>query len=230
MRPRKRRGEGTVAESGRYATHGERKRASVVAAAMASIEPGSAVSGATSSAGAVWALAGGTARTHNMAVAAIAPGTRASFMAAESTAIRSRPGRRHRVGSGQAMTTRAPRSIVRRSVAWAALLAWPLAAAPPPALAGDDTFGDVARLVAVGDVHGDLAQLVTVLQDAGVVDAKQRWVGGKTHLIQTGDRVDRGADSRAVMDLFIRLEKEARKAGGAVHCLLGNHEAMNMLG
>jgi hypothetical protein len=32
------------------------------------------------------------------------------------------------------------------------------------------------------------------------------------------------------MDLLMRLEKEARKAGGAVHSLVGNHEAMNMLG
>src|SRR5262249_39751696 len=63
-----------------------------------------------------------------------------------------------------------------------------------------------------------------------VVDAKRRWVGGKTHLVQTGDRVDRGPDSREVMDLLMGLEKEAKKAGGAVHCLLGNHEAMNMLG
>jgi hypothetical protein len=32
------------------------------------------------------------------------------------------------------------------------------------------------------------------------------------------------------MDLMIRLEKEAKKAGGMVHPLTGNHEAMNMLG
>ncbi len=28
----------------------------------------------------------------------------------------------------------------------------------------------------------------------------------------------------------MRLEKEAKKAGGAVHPLIGNHEAMNVLG
>jgi hypothetical protein len=99
-------------------------------------------------------------------------------------------------------------------------------AATPP----EDTFEGFARVVAVGDVHGDLGAFVTVLQDAGLVDAKRRWMGGKAHLVQTGDRVDRAGESRQVMDLVMRLEKEAKKAGGAVHALLGNHEAMNMLG
>src|SRR5688572_28488933 len=94
----------------------------------------------------------------------------------------------------------------------------------------DDSWDKVARVVAVGDVHGDYDQLVAVLRDGGLVDARLRWAGGETHLVQTGDRVDRGAESRKVMDLLMRLEKEARKAGGRVHPLLGNHEAMNMLG
>ena len=33
-----------------------------------------------------------------------------------------------------------------------------------------------------------------------------------------------------MLDLLMRLEGEARKAGGRVHALLGNHEVMNMLG
>jgi hypothetical protein len=98
------------------------------------------------------------------------------------------------------------------------------AAAPPYA------WDEVERIVAVGDVHGDYGQLLAVLQDAALVDAKARWIGGRAHLVQTGDRIDRGPDSRKVMDLVMRLEKEARKAGGAVHALVGNHEAMNVLG
>ncbi len=95
---------------------------------------------------------------------------------------------------------------------------------------GDDAWDNVARVVAVGDVHGDYEQFVTVLQQTGLVDAQPKWTGGKTHLVQAGDRLDRGPDSRKVMDLLMRLEKEAKKAGGLVHSLLGNHEAMNMLG
>ena len=46
MRCRKLRGETAPFEAGRYATHGERKRVSVVAFAISSTEPASGVSGA----------------------------------------------------------------------------------------------------------------------------------------------------------------------------------------
>jgi hypothetical protein len=42
--------------------------------------------------------------------------------------------------------------------------------------------------------------------------------------------VDRGPDGRKVMDLLIKLEPQARRAGGYVHALIGNHEAMNVYG
>ncbi len=93
-----------------------------------------------------------------------------------------------------------------------------------------DEWKDVDRVVAVGDVHGDYEQFVLVLQSAGLIDGNGNWIGGKTHLVQTGDVVDRGPDSRAVMDLLMKLQKQAAAAGGAVHCLLGNSEAMDMYG
>jgi hypothetical protein len=99
------------------------------------------------------------------------------------------------------------------------------------ARAADDVFTGVERVVAVGDVHGDYDQFLTVLRNAGVIDQKgTKWIGGKTHLVQTGDVLDRGGGSRKAMDLLIELEKQARKAGGAVHALIGNHEAMNLYG
>src|SRR5205814_7174767 len=86
------------------------------------------------------------------------------------------------------------------------------------------------RVVAVGDVHGDADQLVAVLRSASLIDDKGAWSGGKAHLVQTGDILDRGPDSRRAMDVLMRLEIEATKAGGAVHALIGNHEAMNVYG
>lgn len=101
---------------------------------------------------------------------------------------------------------------------------------PAAGTAGEDVWTGVERVVAVGDVHGDYDQFVAVLRSAGLIDADAKWSGGKAHLVQTGDILDRGADSRKAMDLLIRLEEEAQKSGGAVHALIGNHEAMNLYG
>jgi hypothetical protein len=104
------------------------------------------------------------------------------------------------------------------------------AAAPAAGPAARDGAPPASRLVAIGDVHGDYDQLVAVLRAAGLVDRRHRWQGGRAHLVQTGDLLDRGPDSRKVMDLLMDLEGQARRAGGAVHVLLGNHEVMNLLG
>ena len=91
-------------------------------------------------------------------------------------------------------------------------------------------FSGVDRIVAIGDVHGAYDALVATLQASNVIDENRAWSGGKTHLISTGDLLDRGPDSRRVMDLIMRLEGEAKLAGGRVHQLLGNHEVMNLIG
>jgi TPR repeat protein len=107
------------------------------------------------------------------------------------------------------------------------------APAPPAVKQQDDipdTWAGVSRVIAIGDVHGDYEQFTTVLASAGLIDGEGNWTGGSTHLVQTGDVLDRGPDSRAVMDLLMKLEKQAAAAGGGVHCLIGNHEAMNIYG
>jgi hypothetical protein len=91
-------------------------------------------------------------------------------------------------------------------------------------------FTGVERTVAIGDVHGAFDRLSAILATAGLTDANGRWSGGRTHLVQLGDIVDRGPDSRKALDLLHRLEPEAARAGGAVHMLLGNHEVARILG
>jgi hypothetical protein len=86
------------------------------------------------------------------------------------------------------------------------------------------------RLVAVGDLHGDVENARAVLRMAGIVDAEGRWVGGSTTLVQTGDTTDRGPDSKAILELLRDLQPKAREVGGEVIALLGNHEVMNLQG
>jgi hypothetical protein len=91
-------------------------------------------------------------------------------------------------------------------------------------------FPAPARLVAIGDIHGDLDAARRALRLAGAIDEKDRWIGGDLVVVQTGDQLDRGDDERAIMHLFERLGAEAKKQGGAVHALNGNHETMNVAG
>lgn len=87
-----------------------------------------------------------------------------------------------------------------------------------------------ARLVAIGDLHGDLAATKAALRLAGAIDDADRWVGGELVVVQTGDQLDRGDDEQAILELLERLQDEAKAAGGALHVLNGNHEFMNALG
>ncbi len=115
----------------------------------------------------------------------------------------------------------------------AALLALGLLAALPSGAAagGPDCKVDgVPRIVAVGDVHGAYQRFVSILRTAGILDERERWVGGRAHLVQVGDALDRGSEGPKVLELLMRLEKQARSAGGRVHALLGNHEVMNLMG
>jgi len=84
------------------------------------------------------------------------------------------------------------------------------------------------RIVAMGDLHGDLAATREALRMAGAIDEKDHWVGKDLMVVQTGDEIDRGDADRDIIDLFERLEGEAKLAGGAVIALNGNHEVMNV--
>jgi hypothetical protein len=98
------------------------------------------------------------------------------------------------------------------------------------ALPAQDTWSGVDRVVAIGDIHGDFERFTTVLRSASLIDEDGNWTGGMTHLVQVGDLLDRGPDSRKALDLLMKLEPQAAKAGGYIHALIGNHEAMNVSG
>ncbi|MBT4186777.1 MAG: calcineurin [Gemmatimonadales bacterium] len=87
--------------------------------------------------------------------------------------------------------------------------------------------GGDQRIVAFGDVHGDLEAARGALRLAGAIDDQDRWIGGDLIVVQTGDQLDRGDQEQAILDLFERLRIESEAAGGAFHALLGNHELLN---
>ena len=84
-----------------------------------------------------------------------------------------------------------------------------------------------SRVVAMGDLHGDLEAAREALQLAGAMDEEGHWTGGDLVLVQTGDILDRGDDELEIWELFDGLKEEAEAAGGAIYLLNGNHELMN---
>lgn len=94
----------------------------------------------------------------------------------------------------------------------------------------DYRWDHVDRVVAIGDVHGDYANYVKVLEAAKIIDARGQWIAGETHLVQLGDVPDRGDDALKIIAHLKKLVGQARAKGGWVHTVLGNHEAMNTYG
>ncbi|KAJ7959889.1 shewanella-like protein phosphatase 1 [Quillaja saponaria] len=88
------------------------------------------------------------------------------------------------------------------------------------------------RIIAVGDLHGDLDQARSALEMAGVLssDGQDLWIGGETVLIQLGDILDRGEDEIAILSLLRSLDMQAKAKGGALFQVNGNHETMNVEG
>ncbi|RID40442.1 hypothetical protein BRARA_J00483 [Brassica rapa] len=88
------------------------------------------------------------------------------------------------------------------------------------------------RIIAVGDLHGDLSKARDALQIAGVLssDGKDQWVGEDTVVVQVGDILDRGEDEIAILSLLRLLDEQAKANGGAVFQVNGNHETMNVEG
>ncbi|OGP71059.1 MAG: metallophosphatase [Deltaproteobacteria bacterium RBG_13_60_28] len=74
-----------------------------------------------------------------------------------------------------------------------------------------------ADIYAVGDIHGCLGQLEQLL-DKVQPDLE------KDILLFIGDYIDRGPDSRKVVDYVIRLQQQYPREH--IVCLKGNHEAM----
>eukprot|EP01062_Namystynia_karyoxenos_P022302 TRINITY_DN18546_c0_g1_i2.p1 TRINITY_DN18546_c0_g1~~TRINITY_DN18546_c0_g1_i2.p1 ORF type:complete len:235 (+),score=75.00 TRINITY_DN18546_c0_g1_i2:79-783(+) len=105
------------------------------------------------------------------------------------------------------------------------------------------------RVVAFGDLHGDLDAAQRLLRFSGLANCtpaeapadptaeggasglRCEWTGGDALLVQVGDLVDRGPQGPELYRLFLEeLPDAARAAGGDVITLLGNHELMQLQG
>lgn len=116
----------------------------------------------------------------------------------------------------------------------------------------------VKRIIAFGDVHGDMNVTIESLKIAKVINNNYKydknklpkWIGGDTVIVQLGDQIDScrfnvengvikpckfkssndEANDTNILELFTYLHEEAQKVSGAVYSILGNHELMNVEG
>lgn len=91
-------------------------------------------------------------------------------------------------------------------------------------------YTDNRPIVAISDIEGNFQEFRELLQAAGVMDKHLIWDFGDGHLVLTGDFFDRGTMVTECLWLIYKLEEEAKKSGGRVHFILGNHETMNLQG
>ncbi|KAL8260646.1 hypothetical protein R6Q59_028599 [Mikania micrantha] len=98
---------------------------------------------------------------------------------------------------------------------------------PPPF---QTSFPSPQRLIAIGDLHGDLLKSKQSLRLAGLIDSNDRWSGGSSTLVQVGDVLDRGGQELKILYFLEKLKRQALKCGGNVFTMNGNHEIMNVDG
>ena len=99
-----------------------------------------------------------------------------------------------------------------------------------PPVSGPDHIDSAERVFAISDIHGDYDHFVEILIASEVVDSDLHWIWGEGHLVINGDVFDRGPAVTECLWLIYNLEREADRAGGAVHFVLGNHELMVIRG
>lgn len=86
------------------------------------------------------------------------------------------------------------------------------------------------RLIAIGDLHGDLERSKQALRLAGLIDSSDRYSGGSATVVQIGDVLDRGGDELRILYFLEKLRREAARCGGRIITMNGNHEIMNVDG
>ncbi|KAG8902741.1 hypothetical protein FRB99_004166 [Tulasnella sp. 403] len=85
-------------------------------------------------------------------------------------------------------------------------------------------------VVAVGDLHADFPSMMSVLYMSGVISDNGSWTGDVDYLVQTGNVIGFGYDTKRVFETLERLRVEARAAGGDVLTHLGEDEFANVMG
>ena len=92
------------------------------------------------------------------------------------------------------------------------------------------SYSDKKEVFAISDIEGNFKTLRDFLIINKIINKDLKWTFNDNHLVFLGDFIDRGYYSNQVLWFIYKLEIEARKYGGHVHYILGNHEILNLQG
>ncbi len=95
---------------------------------------------------------------------------------------------------------------------------------------GSHDFQGISKIFIVSDIHGQFDRFKQLLVNNKIADERMQWRWGKGHLVIVGDVFDRGPTVNEALWALHQLEQQARKKGGCVHFLLGNHESLVLRG
>jgi hypothetical protein len=90
----------------------------------------------------------------------------------------------------------------------------------------NQSYNGIDSIAVISDIHGEYDIYIDMLKAQGIIDNNLNWKFGKGHLVVLGDSFDRGNKVTELLWHIFGLEKQAEKAGGMVHIVMGNHEAM----
>lgn len=99
-----------------------------------------------------------------------------------------------------------------------------------PAKVEPDRYNGVNKILFLSDIHGQWERMSQLLMAHRVMDKKLKWTWGRGHLVIVGDVFDRGPAVTECLWTLYHLERQAKRKGGRVHLLLGNHEIMILQG
>lgn len=93
------------------------------------------------------------------------------------------------------------------------------------------------KIIAIGDIHGDYYIFIQLLKLGKIINNNLDWIGKDTYVIQLGDTLDgkrpdieidnkflNSTGEIEINNLIIDLDKKAKKYGGRLISILGNHE------
>ena len=90
----------------------------------------------------------------------------------------------------------------------------------------NQSYHHADSICVISDIHGAYNSYIDLLKAGGIIAKDLNWNFGGGHLVVLGDISGKGDMVTEVYWHLYGLEKQAARAGGKVHVLLGNHELL----